>query len=106
MSWFGGGTKKEEPVKEIAFENSNDSFGTGNVSTPGNSEAFQRALQVEQQKALIQAVMFKLTDLSFENCIQNPGTALSSSERTCIAAVTGKYLEASEEIAAKISRQK
>jgi hypothetical protein len=50
----------------------------------------------EQQKALVQQVMFRLTELSFESCVTKPGTTLSSGERSCINAVTTKYLETSE----------
>lgn len=51
---------------------------------------------MEQQKALIQAVMFKLTEASFESCVTKPSSSLSSTERSCISAVVGKYLDTSE----------
>ena len=99
----------------------------GGAMAGGGTEAFQRAIQVnkkpfyalisrrsddlvffqaEQQKILIQAVMFKLTDLSFDSCVSQPGTALSSSERNCIAAVTSKYLESADLIGSKLAKQK
>lgn len=51
---------------------------------------------MEQQKIMIQAVMMKLTDMSFETCVTKPSSSLSSSEQSCITSVVGKYLDTSE----------
>jgi hypothetical protein len=45
---------------------------------------------------LVQAIMFKLTELSFERCVPKPSTSLSGSERACIRATTLKYLETTQ----------
>jgi hypothetical protein len=102
MSWWGTGsnTKEVPSARESSFSD-NESISQQDNSV--GTEAFQRALQAEQQKILIQAVMFKLTDLSFESCVQTPGTALNSTERNCIAAVATKYIDAGEIIASKMS---
>jgi hypothetical protein len=57
---------------------------------------FEQDLAMEQQKAMVQAVMGRLTEMSFEACVSKPSTSLSSSEKSCIQAVTSKYLDASE----------
>jgi hypothetical protein len=61
-----------------------------------SSGSFEQTLLQEQQKALVQTVMFRLTELSFDACVTKPGASLSSGEKSCIHAVTSKYLETSE----------
>ena len=57
----------------------------------------------EQQRALVQAIMFKLTDLSFDMCVPKPSSSLSSSEKSCINAVATKYLESSQFVVSAMS---
>lgn len=119
MSWFGfGGSKKpEDDNSSSSTFSSNDhhfdsSSSTDFVAPSGGGDfagasaglgggSFEQELMMEQQKALIQAVMFKLTDLSFETCVTKPGTSLSNSEQSCITAVVGKYLDTSELVVAR-----
>jgi hypothetical protein len=116
MSWFfggGGGDKKpsqSEPLKIDDFDSSNFSTPTQTFdsstnyaapsaplrSTGGGGGNFEQELMMEQQRIMVQAVMFKLTDLSFDTCVTKPSTSLSSSETSCISATVGKYLDASE----------
>lgn len=60
---------------------------------------------MEQQKALVQAIMFKLTETAFESCVTKPSSSLSSSEQSCITAVVTKYLDASEFVVRKMSQK-
>ncbi len=118
MSWFGfgGSSKKPDENTSSHYSSSDDShFGSSNTDFVAPSSApsadfsgagagggsFEQELMMEQQKALIQAVMFKLTDLSFETCVTKPGSSLSSSEQSCITAVVGKYLDTSELVVAR-----
>mmetsp|Transcript_19894 Transcript_19894/g.28487 ORF Transcript_19894/g.28487 Transcript_19894/m.28487 type:complete len:129 (-) Transcript_19894:2218-2604(-) len=122
MSWFGGGSKKPEPEKSIPehfvdeSDDFNDSHSLGgndfaSSSLPsggllGGSKApssFEQALFAEQQKALVQAVVFKLTDISFEQCVPKPSTSLSYSEQSCITSVVGKYLETTDIVVGRLS---
>ena len=121
MSWFFGGSGKDNDKKdESTFSSSTsniDGFGSGGFdsapsTTFGNDvgsssglggglggqklDSFQQELIAEQQKAVIQAVMFKLTDVAFDQCVPKPSSSLSSSEQSCIAATVGKYLETTE----------
>ena len=119
MSWFGGwGSSKGSgsgpdaripsatPSADEAFDNGFDEAIPSRPTTseaPGDQE-LQRLLAAEQQRVMVQTIMFRLTDLSFEQCVASPGTTLSSSERACIAAMTNKYIEASEVIKRKTVR--
>lgn len=67
--------------------------------------SFQDALALEQQKAMVQAVVFKLTDLAFDECVPKPSRSLSSSEQTCVQAVVGKFLETSEIVVGRLTAQ-
>ena len=65
---------------------------------------FEQDLMMEQQKAMVQAVMARLTEMSFEQCVSKPSSSLSGSEKSCIQAVTNKYLDASEFTVARFSQ--
>lgn len=61
-----------------------------------SQEAIQAAVMQEQQKALVQQVIAKLTEVSFDQCIDRPEASLTSRQRNCIHTVVGKYLDTSE----------
>lgn len=52
-------------------------------------------LCVQNQKAVIQAAIGKLTETCFDKCVQKPGNKLDSSEANCIANCAGRYLDSS-----------
>ena len=60
-------------------------------------------MNTEQQKAMIQAIVFKLTDLAFDQCVPKPSSSLSSSEQSCISSVVGKYFETSQLVVGRFS---
>lgn len=156
MSWFGGGggggkSERNESTyrpdsyqQDQSFVEQQESYvapgGAGGISA-----SLQQALVLEQQNALIQAVIFKLSDIAVRKCITSPSTSLSSSkwlisaafpndmmrlpkclipnlfflmpslkflicsypfptaETNCIRAVTGKFVDTSEIVAARLS---
>jgi hypothetical protein len=121
MSWFGfgGGNKDEDANKSSSYNNSSagsyEAAETGSYSPDfaaprsglgggAGSSSLEQELMLEQQKMLVQAVMFKLTEAAFQKCVEKPSTSLSSSETNCIKAVVGKYLDASELILARMSK--
>jgi hypothetical protein len=119
MSWFfGGGDKKKEESNsyqessypESSFDNTQQfTAPSAPTSYGGNSSVgstLEQELLVAQQRALIQQVMFKLTEAAFDSCVSKPSSSLSSSEQHCITSVVGKYLEASEFLVAKMSAKK
>ena len=67
------------------------------------ASSFEQELVQEQQKALVQAAVFKLSDMAFDQCISKPSTSLSYSEQSCINSVVGKYLETSQLVVGKLS---
>eukprot|EP00325_Prymnesiales_sp_UTEX-LB-985_P008997 CAMPEP_0174714200 /NCGR_PEP_ID=MMETSP1094-20130205/17111_1 /TAXON_ID=156173 /ORGANISM="Chrysochromulina brevifilum, Strain UTEX LB 985" /LENGTH=132 /DNA_ID=CAMNT_0015913505 /DNA_START=79 /DNA_END=478 /DNA_ORIENTATION=+ len=55
----------------------------------------QAFMETENQKAVIQAAISKLTETCFDKCVTKPGTKLDSSEANCIANCAGRYLDSS-----------
>ena len=114
MSWFGlggGGSKDED--KSSSYSPSSYETETNYGSAPdfaaqqrpgGAGGSLEQELMLEQQKMLVQAVMFKLTEAAFQKCVEKPSSSLSSSETSCIRAVTGKYLDTSEVILSRMSK--
>ena len=89
MSWFGlgGGSKAPEPPKksygETSFDNSPfDSGGGGDFASPsvptrGGGGGFEDEILALSQQTMIQALMFKLTERGFEQCVTKPSSSLS-----------------------------
>lgn len=113
MSWFGfGGSSekedKERPMKIDEFDShsasqfDNSHSSTNFAPSAGSGGSFEQELAMEQQKAIIQAVMFKLTEASFDACVTKPSSSLSRGEQSCISAVVGKYLDTSELVASRL----
>lgn len=112
MSWFGGSRKddsaKSQPMKiddfdeESSFAHESTNFALG---PSGGAGSFEQEIVMEQQKAVIQAVMFKLTETAFDSCITKPSSSLSYSEQSCIQAVVGKYLDTSELVVSRLQNQ-
>lgn len=48
-----------------------------------------------RQKALVQQVISKLTEVSFDQCIDKPQASLTSHQRACVHTIVGKYLDTS-----------
>lgn len=115
MSWFGGGGSSSDDNKSSFDEGAK--FSSGDYGSPlgggaggrtggmpaGAGGSFEQELAMEQQKAMVQAVMFKMTEMSFDKCITKPSTSLSSSEKSCIKSVVTKYLDSSEFVIGRFS---
>ena len=104
MGWFGssGEDKSNSNSDSTSFDpGANGGYADMGSSAPAPQQrmsagGFEQDLAMEQQKAMVQAVMGRLTEMSFEACVSKPSTSLSSSEKSCIQAVTSKFLDASE----------
>ena len=73
-----------------------DAFGgDGPEPSEGQMKDMQQFLETENQKAVIQQAIAKLTEQCFEKCIGKPGTKLDSSEANCVANCAGRYLDSS-----------
>jgi hypothetical protein len=116
MSWFGlGGSPKEDkpaaPLKIDEFDShqapqfdaSEHSFApSGGMGGGMGGGSFEQQVAMEQQRAMVQAVVMKLTESAFDNCISKPSSSMSYNERTCIGATVGKYLDTSELIVGRM----
>ena len=118
MSWFGfGGSGKKDDSSssssDYSYDNNSSSFQetdsssfaapSAPMSSLGGSGSFEQEIAMEQQKALIQAVVMKITDMAFDQCVTKPSGSLSSSEQSCIAATVGKYLDTTELIVGRFT---
>eukprot|EP00631_Chrysoreinhardia_giraudii_P009029 CAMPEP_0197421710 /NCGR_PEP_ID=MMETSP1170-20131217/10739_1 /TAXON_ID=54406 /ORGANISM="Sarcinochrysis sp, Strain CCMP770" /LENGTH=108 /DNA_ID=CAMNT_0042948981 /DNA_START=73 /DNA_END=399 /DNA_ORIENTATION=+ len=92
--------EKTDLVSETPAFSSGANFASSPVGSsdgaPSNAEALQRIVLQEQQKALVQQVIAKLTEVSFDQCIDKPQASLTSYQRACVHTVVGKYLDTSE----------
>lgn len=61
-------------------------------------------MAAEQQKAAVQAVVSRLTDMAFTKCVQKPSSSLSSSEQTCINSTVLKYFDTSEFVLGRLMK--
>ena len=55
----------------------------------------QAFMETQNQKAVIQAAIGKLTETCFDKCIDKPGNKLDSYEANCIANCAARYLDSS-----------
>jgi len=132
-SWFGGGSSSSSEAQSDGGAGSahfdagsgdygtSDSFGSdfassgasygagaGGMSSMGAGDpqaALRAALQQEQQKAVVQAAIAKLTELCWDTCVARPEAKLSSSEQTCIANCAERYLDTSMFVMGRMTKQ-
>ncbi len=127
-SWFGGGSSKSSspapaPAEEDhgfsgaesgGFTSSTNFAGSG-ISGAGAGGlgagmtsdpqmALRMALAQEQQKAVVQAAISKLTELCWDSCVQRPEAKLSSSDQQCIANCAERYLDTANFIATRFQK--
>ncbi|CAI5723730.1 unnamed protein product [Peronospora destructor] len=116
MSFFGFGKSKtsestasdsdsyayEEPSYDYSTPSVPSSFDSSNSSSLGGSGTSSGATEVqqmimeEQQRALIQQAISKITALAWDKCSANkPDSELSYKEKDCIKNVTLAYLDTS-----------
>lgn len=104
MPWFGGGEKEQAPEKTDMVE----SFDQPTYEPSSSSESpemIQRLVLQEQQKVLVQQVIAKLTEVSFDQCVDRPEASLTSRQRACIHTVVGKYLDTSEFVLGRTTKR-
>ncbi|KAF6002247.1 Timm8ap [Cyanidiococcus yangmingshanensis] len=71
-------------------------FGDGvDSQTSAAQQEFTNFLEQENQKAAVQAVIAKLTELCWDKCVQKPGSKLSSSEAECLSNCAERFLDTS-----------
>lgn len=60
----------------------------------GSSSDIQQLILQEQQRALIQEAVAKITEIAFDKCTGRPDTSFSSREKTCLTNVAMTYIDA------------
>ncbi|RLN96388.1 hypothetical protein BBJ28_00003180 [Nothophytophthora sp. Chile5] len=115
MSFFGFGKSKEpeapasspsdsytyeEPSYDYgsasAFDSSSPSRGPPSAGPSAGAAEMQQMIMEEQQRALIQQAISKITALAWDKCsASKPESELSSKEKDCIKNVTLAYLDTS-----------
>lgn len=116
MGWFGSSevdSSKESSLSSYSssasFDNVSNFDGDSSLTAIGGSFGvggdFQDQIVQLSQQAMVQALMFKLTERGFEHCVVKPTSSLSSSEQSCMKALTSKYMESSAYIMQRIQRQ-
>ncbi|KAF9607328.1 hypothetical protein IFM89_033916 [Coptis chinensis] len=59
-----------------------------------NSAELQHFLDQEKQRAMVQEMVGKLTDVCWDKCITGtPGSKFSSSEATCLSNCAQRYMD-------------
>jgi import inner membrane translocase subunit TIM13 len=111
MSWFGfGGSKSSDPAPSTS-DYSSSSFSSDNhssfsepsfSSSASSGHSLQDQIQMEAQKVEVQQMIVQLTVLAFDKCVTKPGSSLSYSEKSCIEASVGKYIDAKVLISNKL----
>jgi len=112
-------------AEKTDFQGGGDSFGSSNFAagpSAGTSPASrpasgaiaahqrqqmaqQEMVQQLQQQQIIQEVMNKLTEASFDRCINKPESGLGSSERQCINATVHKWLDTTQFVQGRFQRK-
>ncbi|GLE05205.1 hypothetical protein PINS_up014193 [Pythium insidiosum] len=109
MSFFGfGKSKAPEPEPDYSYQEPSYDYSSSPQSfeshAPSSSSSsmgagvaeVQSMLMEEQQRALIQQAISKITAIAWDKCsASKPDSELSSRERECIKNVTLAYLDTS-----------
>jgi len=70
-----------------------------------SQQRLQGALQQEQQRAMVQGVIAKLSEMCFDMCIKKPDSKLSSSEQSCVSNCVNRYLDTSVFVAQRMMKK-
>ena len=116
--WRESGQKNEheqrQPGSESAQQRSGRRLGEGielltardgDLTQATKVEAAVRRRAQRDDRALVQQVISKLPEVSFDTCIAKPDSALSAGERACIHTMVGKYLDTSEFVMGRAAKK-
>ncbi len=117
MSWWGSSKKTESTatatdssLNQPETISGSDNFADNQISTrygettsQGHTK-FEEKVLAEQQNAMVQAILLRLTEVSFEKCVAKPTSSLTAVETECIRSVAKKYLETSQFVDSGLSQ--
>lgn len=112
MSWWGGGGSSNGSSSSGGDSGSYNpsSYDTGSFSHEDNSPmsgaggSIEQQVQLLQQQQMVQMLIGKLTEISFQQCVTRPSSNLSSSEEACIKSITKKYINTTELVVNKFMK--
>lgn len=129
MSWFGGGSKKDDQIETTpergfsdlggsssSYNTSPNMYGSGsgggvsgssNINNNSGLQEFQEFSVALQQQVLVQTVITDLTQKAFSKCCATATTnnTLTGKEAACISAVTNKWLDSNEFLVERLQRK-
>jgi len=110
MSWFGGGSKKEEEEpSEKGFADASEfgAFGGGSGGGGGGGMSeFQEFSMAIQQQMIVQQAISELSEKAFQKCITSTkDPQLSGREVACIHAVTNKWLDSNQYMVGRLAKK-
>jgi hypothetical protein len=112
MSWFGGGSQKEEREKSFAstdtdgFDAGDNMLSLGGSDNGGGASEFQQFSMGLQQQLIIQQVITDLSDKAFLKCVSSTRDGqLSGKEVSCIYAATNKWLDTNDFMGGRLAKK-
>lgn len=116
MSWWGGGSKSNEPDTTSQgssfgggsdFDSSPNMYSSGGSGDGGSSmQELQQFSIGLQQSVLVQQVITDLTQKAFTACIPvSRDNKLSGKEVACIHSTTNKWLDCNEYMMGRLARK-
>lgn len=73
----------------------------GDLGNAGVSPAMAEELAHEQQKAVVQRLVAKLTDVCWDKCVGTPSSSFSSRESYCLENCAKRFLDTHQYILRK-----
>ena len=70
-----------------------------------NRQKHRKSPQQEQQKAVLNQLIHKLTTRCWEKCMGSPGKRLSSSEENCLKYCALRHIDASQFVQQRLQAQ-
>lgn len=63
------------------------------MANPGVSARLAEELELEQQKAMVQRLVSKITEVCWEKCTGTPSSGFSSRESACLSNCAKRFLD-------------
>ncbi|KAK6168539.1 hypothetical protein SNE40_021051 [Patella caerulea] len=80
------------------------SFDTSNLQGGEMDPEMKEFIQMESQRAQLQAQVHKLTDICWEQCMDKPRDKLDSRTETCMTNCVDRFIDTSLQIATRFQQ--
>jgi import inner membrane translocase subunit TIM8 len=82
------------------------SYGEGDSTrVRAEQQQYVAAVQQEQQRALVQQVISKLTEVCWNKCVTSTSSGMGSREKTCVENCSKRYIDASSFVQARLQNK-